>query len=92
MATFYRSSKIWVLDFTYDGRPRRWFKALAEGADAPQQLTALLHDWYAERGKLVTIRPATAEEELQYVRGTLPRNMLCPTGRGPRSEPKPPRG
>ena len=25
---FYKTSKVWILDFIYDGEPRRWFKAL----------------------------------------------------------------
>jgi len=90
MITSFRSSKVWVLDFTYDGRSRRWFKALPEGAAAADWFAAMLRDLYGQRSRLVSVRPATGEEELQYVRGTLPKNTLCPTGRGPLREPGPP--
>ena len=83
MATFFKSSRIWVLDFTYDGRPRRWFKALPEAADAGAVLAAQLADLYGSRARLVALRPATADEETQYLQDTFPRNVLCPTGRGP---------
>lgn len=83
MATFFKSSQLWVLDFTYDGRPRRWFKALPEGADAHAVLSAQLQDLHGKRARLVEVRPATPDEETQYVRGTLPKNVMCPTGRAP---------
>lgn len=83
MATFFRSSKLWVLDYTYDGRARRWVKALPEQADAFAVLAAQLEDLYGKRGRVVGLRPATDEEETQYLRGTLPGNVLCPTGRAP---------
>lgn len=83
MAEFFRTSEIWVVEFTYDGRPRRWFKAFAQGADVAAKAAALIQDLYDKRGRLVSVRPATPDEETQYVRGTLPKNVLCPTGRGP---------
>lgn len=86
MATFYRSSKVWVLDFTYEGRPRRWVKAIREGEDARAGFEAQLRDLYGTRARLVDVRPASTDEETQYLHGTLPKNVLCPTGRGgPRS-------
>ena len=83
MATLFRQSRLWVLDFTYDGRSRRWFKALPEGADARAVLQAQLQDLYGKHGRMIQMRPATPEEDAQYVRGTLPHNILCPTGRHP---------
>jgi hypothetical protein len=86
MATFFKSSKVWVLDFTYEGRPRRWFQAVREGADARAHFEAQLRDLYESRAKVIGVRLATDEEETQYLRGDMPKNMLCPTGRGgPRS-------
>lgn len=81
MSEFFRTSIIWVVDFHYDGRPRRWFKALGP-QDAPlQKMTATLQDLYGKRAKLVEVRRATEEEELQYLRGEEPKNSYCPTGR-----------
>lgn len=84
----FRRTQVWVVDFTYDGRPRRWFKPLPQGADAPTAMRALLADWYASRAQLQQVRPATEEEERDYIRGDLPHNVLCPTGRAPRTRPK----
>lgn len=83
VAQFFRSSKVWVVEFTYDGHPRRWLKALPAKADATAQMTALLEDLYGARARLQAVRAATAQEETQYIRGDLPRNLVCPTGRGP---------
>jgi hypothetical protein len=85
MATFFKSSRVWVVDFHYQGRPRRWFKALPEQADARAEMEQLLADYYGTAARLAAVRPATPEEETQYLRGDLPRNVLCPTGRAPRS-------
>jgi uncharacterized DUF497 family protein len=78
---FYKTSTVWVADFLYEGRPRRWFKAMRAGADAQREIEALLQDWYGDHARLVSVRPATKEEDLQYIRGELPRNVYCPTGR-----------
>lgn len=83
MAQFFRSSSVWVIEFTYDGHPRRWLKALRQQADARAEIEAQLADLYGPRAKLVAMRPATADEETQYIRGDLPKNMVCPTGRAP---------
>ncbi len=85
MVTFFRRTQVWVVDFTYEGRPRRWFKPLPQGTDAAVAMRALLDDLYGAHARLVSVRPATEQEELDYVRGNVPRNMLCPTGRAPRS-------
>ncbi len=85
MAPFFRSSKVWVVDFTYLGRPRRWLKALPADADARARMRELLDDLYEGRAQLASVRAATAQEETDYLHGDLPKNMLCPTGRAPRS-------
>lgn len=81
MATFLRSSTLWVIDYHYDGRPRRWFKTFGSDVDVPSAATGLLRDLYGERAQLVEARQATAHEELQYLRGEEPGNAYCPTGR-----------
>ncbi|NKE65064.1 hypothetical protein RAMLITH_04465 [Ramlibacter sp. RBP-2] len=81
MAQFFRSSKVWVVDYTYDGHPRRWLKALPRHADARADIAAHLEDLYGGRARLLAVREATPEEETQYIRGDLPRNVFCPTGR-----------
>ena len=85
MAELFRRSQVWVVEFRYEGRPRTWFKPLPQGTDAGPAMASLLHDWYGEKAELVTVRPATEEEELRYIRGDTPKNLLCPTGRAPRS-------
>lgn len=81
MAEFFRTSTIWVVDFRYDGRARRQFKAFGPNEDVLRTMTTGLHDLYGERARLVEVRKATDEEELQYLRGEEPRNIICPTGR-----------
>jgi hypothetical protein len=81
MATFYKVSRLWVVDFTYDGRPRRWIKPLREGADGAALITAELNDLYGRRVRIAEVRHATPEEETQYIRGEVPKNVYCPTGR-----------
>lgn len=79
MSEFYKRSTVWVVDFRYDGRPRRWFKALGTGVDAWQFMAADLQALYGDKARLVSVRPATDEEERQYLRGDEPRNAYCPT-------------
>lgn len=81
MTSFSRTSATWVVDFRYDGRPRRWFKVARLASDVRQQASEQLQAWYGDRAQLVEVRPATAEEEGQYLRGDAPKNVLCPTGR-----------
>jgi hypothetical protein len=83
MAQFFRTSQVWVVDFTYDGHPRRWLKALPQSTDAQAWLEAQLRDLYGRRARVVAVRLATPDEEMQYIRGDLPRNVMCPTGRAP---------
>lgn len=81
MATFFRTSTVWVVDFRYEGRPRRWFKPARPDADMAAEMASLLQEMYGERAQLVAVRPASPEEELQYLRGEEPKNKLCPGGR-----------
>lgn len=83
MAHFYRTSKVWVVDFTYDGHPRRWLKALPQAADGQARIEIELRDLYGARARVLSVRPATADEEMQYIRGEGPKNVFCPTGRSP---------
>lgn len=89
MAEFFKTSTIWVVDFRYEGRARRWFRAFGQSDDVPQLMRNLLRDWYGERAQLVEARKATEEEELQYLRGEEPRNAYCPTGSFERTDRQP---
>ena len=82
MAEFFKTSTLWVVEFRYEGRKRRWFKAFGADEDAESVTLATLHDLYGDRARLVTLRRATPEEEAQYVRGDVPKNAYCPTGAG----------
>ncbi|MCZ2291645.1 MAG: hypothetical protein LC125_06825 [Burkholderiales bacterium] len=81
MAEFFRSSRVWVVDYLYDGRPRRWIKALPSGSDAPAEMAAQLRELYEGRARLVAVRAATPDEEAQFLRDERPVNVFCPTGR-----------
>jgi hypothetical protein len=81
MSEFFKTSAIWVVDFRYDGHPRRWFKAFAPQDNPQEKIAAILSDLYGKRAQLVEARKATEEEELQYLRGEEPKNSYCPTGR-----------
>lgn len=83
MAQLFRSSTVWVVDYTYEGRPRRWFKALPSQVDARADIAAHLDNLYGKRARLLSVREATPEEETRYIRGDLPKNVFCPTGRAP---------
>jgi hypothetical protein len=85
MIQLFRRSTVWVVDYRYEGRPRRWFKAYPEGSDARQLAEAELADLYARQAQLVDVRVATEEEERQYLHGEEPRHAYCPTGRSARS-------
>lgn len=86
MAEFFKTSTIWVVDFRYEGRPRRWFRAFGPGEDVHGGMLTELAQLYGERARLVEVRKATEEEETMYLRGEEPRNVLCPTGRRARSD------
>jgi hypothetical protein len=81
MAEFFKTSVLWVVDFHYEGHPRRWFKAFRAGDDPHQQMTDFLKNLYGNHAELVAVRPATDEEEGEYIRGEEPKNSYCPTGR-----------
>jgi hypothetical protein len=81
MSEFFKTSTTWVVDFHYDGRPRRWFKAFGADEDVKCEMTSLLQDLYGGRARLVEVRRATEDEERDYLRGTEPKNVMCPTGR-----------
>ncbi len=85
MAEFFKSSTLWVIDFRYQGRARRWFKAFDRSLDASAITTVIteqLRELYADRTQLVAVQPANEEEEAQYLRGEEPKNQYCPTRRG----------
>jgi len=86
MAEFFRSSTLWAIDFQYEGRDRRWFKAFGSSVDVASQVQAMLQALHGDRARLVSLRPATEAEEHAYNQGNEPRNVLCPTGRTPRSQ------
>jgi hypothetical protein len=44
---------------------------------------------YGDSARLVAVRPATEDEETQYLRGEEPKNVLCPTGRHAREDTDP---
>lgn len=85
MAEFFRKSSTWVVDYRYDGRARRIFKVIPEGKNAFVMMRAELHDLYGDRAELVEVALASDEEERAFLRGEEPKNVLCPTGRMPRS-------
>ncbi len=92
MATFFKSSRLWAVEYRYEGRTRRWLKALPEAVDARLATMDELRALYGERAKLVEVRPATAQEEAQWRRGEEPRNAFCPSGRLPVTPVNPPEG
>lgn len=81
MADFFRNSTTWVIDFRYDGRPRRWFKVFREGADPTQNVLEELQALYGDRARLALVRVATPDEESRFLRGEETPNAYCPTGR-----------
>jgi hypothetical protein len=85
MAEFFKTSSTWVVDYRYDGRPRRIFKVIPDGKDAEAMALAELADLYGSRAELSAVRRASHEEEGTYLRGDEPKNVLCPTGRVPRT-------
>ena len=78
---FFKTSTTWVVDFRYDGRPRRWFKVFGRKIDVPAVMATELHQLYGDRAQMIEVREATEQEEGQYLRGDEPKNALCPTGR-----------
>lgn len=91
MAEFFRHSRVWVLDFQYDGHPRRWLRALPEGCDAAAHWAAELQALYGGRARLLQVRPASDDEDRQYGRGEGARLAACPTAAGTPLQPLPSR-
>ena len=81
MAEFFKTCTIWVVDFVYDGRARRWFRAFGPHDDVSRLMRAQLSELHGKRARRVEARQATDKEELQYLRGEEPKNVYCPTGR-----------
>lgn len=81
MVEFFKTSTIWVVDFRYKGKPRRWFVASGPDDDVRGRMTIELGALYGRRAQLVEVRKATQDEELQYLRGQETKNVYCPTGR-----------
>jgi hypothetical protein len=92
MVTLFRQTRLWAVEYRYEGRTRHWLKALPQQADPQAAMQDLLRDLHGSQARLVSVRPATAEEEAAYNRGHVPQNAFCPTGRQPLSRPKPPAG
>ncbi len=88
MSEFFKTSTTWIVDFRYDGHPRRWTKLLRPGQDVRALMSEQLHLLYGKRAVLRDVREATAEEEAQYLRGDGPKNAVCPTGRGGGTDPQ----
>jgi hypothetical protein len=85
MALFFKRSQTWVIDYRYEGRPRRWIKVWPAGTDAAARARQELGELFEGRAWLEQVRPASAEEEARYLAGEDPANPLCPSGRAPRS-------
>jgi hypothetical protein len=81
MSEFFKTSTTWVVDFHYNGHPRRWFKLLRSGQDAQALMIEELRALYGARAQLVDVRVATSEEESQYLRGETAGNALCANSR-----------
>lgn len=82
MAELFRTSTLWVVDFRYDGSPRRWFMAFGDQTDVASEMAAHLRDLHGTRARLEGVRKASQAEESAYLRGETPKNVFCPTGRG----------
>jgi hypothetical protein len=89
MAQFFKSSTLWIADFLFDGRARRWYRFARDGVDVPADITRMLSDWHGPRARLLSVRPATQDEEGEYLRGVEPRNIYCPTGGAPSTSIRP---
>jgi hypothetical protein len=88
MNGFMRRSTLWIIDWRYDGHPRRLWKVLRDAADDPdaaaqvaQRMEAELRALYGPAATLDTARPATPEEDREYLRGETQPPALCPTFR-----------
>lgn len=88
MATFYRSTRLWAVEFQYDGRTRHWVTALpSQEEDAQLIFRQRLANLYGSHARLIDVRLATPDEESQFIAGTLPRNVYCPVLRAQPRKP-----
>jgi hypothetical protein len=53
----YRSSTAWIIDFRYEGRPRRWSKVVHQGLDSARQFQGEFQALYGDRAKWVGATP-----------------------------------
>ena len=81
MAEFFKTSTIWVVNFRYGGRQRRWLKAFGANDGVRREVAATWRELCSKRVQLVEVRKVTKEESLQYLRGEEPNNFNCRTGR-----------
>jgi hypothetical protein len=81
MSEFYKNSTLWVVDYRYQGRPRRSFRSFGPEVEVADLMRAELRELFGNKARLVGVRQATVEEEGQYLRGEEPKNVFCPTGR-----------
>lgn len=81
MSQFFRTSTVWVIDFRFDGRARRWLRAFPAHADVEREVREQLLRLHGDRAVLAAVRRATDEEQAQFLRGESPPGASCPTGR-----------
>ena len=81
MSEFFKTSTVWVIDFRFDGRARRWLRAFPADADVEREVREHLLRLHGGRAVLSTVRRATEAEQTQYRRGESPPGASCPTGR-----------
>lgn len=81
MSIFFRSSTLWVVDYCYEGRARRWWRVYAQGVDPEPELRGELSELYGERARLLSARPANAGEHAAYGWAETEPNVYCPTAR-----------
>ena len=56
MAEYFKTSTLWVVDFRYEGRPRRWFKACGPQDDVRERMITAFRDLYGQRAQFVDVR------------------------------------
>jgi hypothetical protein len=81
MAEFFKTSTLWVLDYLFDGRARRAYRALRSEHDPTTLVAAELAELHGSRARLRSVRRATDDEESAYRRGETPVHHCCPVSR-----------
>ena len=81
MAEFFKTSTLWVVDYLFDGRARRSYRALRTEQDPTALMGAELAELHGSRAQLRSVRRATDDEESAYRRGDTPVNHYCPVNR-----------